>query len=179
MHKEWFVSISLDEINRCVSQLVRVIITRLGGQRFFIGRRERMIIGADPTCNGFVKSVGFGIFTEVSLPVVCGGVAMLMQCLCQSLFLIGQRRQLFTMVQFFVVSLRTSSQPLRQVRTSWIFSRQNARPTWRADMTCRVCIFKQNALFCERIDERRLIKLTAVARNVSLSEIVNKKEDNV
>ena len=63
MDKERPVLVSLDEVKCGIGKFVRIVVPFFRWKSFLILRRDRMVIGAHPTGDGFVKPVGLGIFT--------------------------------------------------------------------------------------------------------------------
>jgi len=102
-----------------------------------------------------------------------------MKGFCKSLFFVGKGCKFLTVVQRFVITLWSTAQPFREIGSRRIFSRQDTRAAWRAHVASRVGIGKQHAFFCELIDGWSLVKLTSIASDVALTEIIDKEEYHV
>ena len=76
VYEEWPIFVSINEVNGRIRQLVRVVVTLICGQRLVILRAEGVIIGSDPSRDGFIETVSQWILVQMSLAEVRRGIAM-------------------------------------------------------------------------------------------------------
>ena len=79
MDKKRTVLVTLDEVEGGISELVRVVVSLLGRKGFGVLIGEGIVVGAHPTGNGFVKTVGRGVLAQMCFTVVRRGISVFLQ----------------------------------------------------------------------------------------------------
>ena len=87
MDKKGLVLISLDEIQRCIGQLVGVVVALFCRQFFIVSITKRIVIGTHPSRDLLIETVGLRVHAHMRFAVVCGGVTIVLEGLGQSDFL--------------------------------------------------------------------------------------------
>ena len=179
VNEERPVLVTLDEIQRRIGQFVGVVVTFFRQELRIVSTPKRIVIGTDPPGDLLVETIGLRVHPQVGFTIVRGGVAMALEGFGQGHLLVRQSGQLFSVMKWLVVALRTTSQPLGQIGAGRVLARQDTGSARRTDVTGRVCIVEKDAFLGQLVDRRRFMELTAIAAHVRPTEIINKKKNNI
>ena len=111
--------------------------------------------------------------------VVGSGVPVLLESFSKGDFLIRQGHEFLCAVELFKIALGAAAEPFRQIGAGRIFSGQDTGSARRADMACGIGVIKAHAFLSQAIDVRCFVECASVASDITPTEVIYKKENDV